>query len=62
MISENAKLNLKLDINFAHVNIFLLVVKKCGQLVKIRKIAIRLNLEHNFLPNMVITIEDIKQH
>ena len=59
-LSENIDNNLKLVIVFACTSIFHCVVRQAAKLAKICKLAIKFNLEHNFDPNMIITIQYIK--
>ena len=59
---ENVKINLKLTIIIACVNIFLYMIKKSSKMAKIRNTAIKLNLEDSFYSDGRIMIDCIKQH
>ena len=53
----NAKVSLKLATSFAHVPIFLWVVKRSGKICRNRENRDKLDLEHNFDPNIMVVID-----
>ena len=60
-LTENVRVNIKLDINFVHVSLSLVQSKHAASLAKLRQMAKTINFKLNNHINIIITIGYIRQ-